>query len=259
MKSVMSLVVFKNDKYMKTRISISILAVALFTAALQAQTGQEILKKADDVMYAPKDQSSNVKILLIDKKGGQQEREAVYLQKGSEMRMFKFTAPASQRGISFLSLPGDVMYLYLPAYEKERRIAAHVKNQAFAGTDFSYDDMESKPLSDEYDAELTGQDASVWKLRLTPKPGVESDYSRLEMEVRKDNHYLQSVAYYDLGGQKIKQLTNKKIERIGDYWAAVEMEMTDLVRQHKTVFMSNDLAFDKNLSDDEFTVRKMKQ
>jgi outer membrane lipoprotein-sorting protein len=244
---------------MKTRTLFSILAATFFTANLQAQSATEILKRTDDAMYAPKDQSSEVKIILIDKKGGQQEREAVYLQKGSEMRLFKFTAPSSQRGISFLSLPGDVMYLYLPAYEKERRIASHVKNQSFAGTDFSYDDMESKTLSDEYDAELLGQDASVWKLKLTPKAGVESDYSRLEMEVRKDNNYMQSAAYYDLGGQKVKQLTNKKIEKIGVYWAAVEMEMTDLVKEHKTIFMSNNLAFDKNLSDEEFTVRKMKQ
>lgn len=244
---------------MKTKIFLSVLAATLAAATLQAQTAQEILKMTDDAMYSPKDQRSDVRITLVDKKGGIQEREAVYMQKGSEMRMFRFTSPASQRGIAFLSLPGDVMYLYLPAYEKERRIASHVKNQSFAGTDFSYDDMEAKPLSDEYDAELIGQDARSWKLKLVPKPGVESDYSRLELVVRKDNHYLEGADYFDLGGQKIKQLNNKKIEKVDGYWAAVEMEMTDLVKNHKTIFQSNNLSFDNNLSDDEFTVRKMKQ
>jgi len=61
--------------------------------------------------------------------------------------MFRFTAPASQAGIAFLSLPNDVMYMYLPAFGKERRIASSAKNQNFAGTDFSYDDMESVPFS----------------------------------------------------------------------------------------------------------------
>lgn len=244
---------------MKTKILYSILAVTFSAVMLQAQTAQEILKRTDDVMYAPKDQSSNVKIVLIDKKGGRQEREAIYLQKGSQMRMFKFTAPASQRGIAFLSLPDDVMYIYLPAYEKERRIASHIKNQAFAGTDFTYDDMESKALSDEYDATLISQDANAWKLKLIPKPGTQSDYSRLEMEIRKDNNYLWAAEYYDRGGQKIKQLSNKKIEKIDGYWAAVEMEMTDLLKDHKTIFISDNLSFDNNLADDEFTVRKMKQ
>ncbi len=244
---------------MKNRILLT--AITLFMAVIfaNAQTAAEILKRTDDVMYAPKDQSSKVKIILTDKKGNKQEREAEYIQQGSEMRLFKFTAPASQMGISFLSLPDDVMYLYLPAYEKERRIASHVKNQTFAGTDFSYDDMESKPLSDEYDAELISQTADAWKLKLIPKPGIESDYSHQEILINKDNNYFRQVDYYDLGGQKIKQLVNRKIEKIDGYWAATEIEMTDLVKAHSTVFQSFELSFDDNLTEENFTVREMKK
>ena len=76
------------------------------------------------------------------------------MQKGPDMRIFKFTSPSSQAGLAFLSLPGNIMYLYLPAFGKERRIASHVKNQGFAGTDFSYGDMESKTYSESYNASL---------------------------------------------------------------------------------------------------------
>lgn len=232
----------------------------VFTAILlHAQSGAEILRKTDDVMYAPKDQTATVKIILTDKKGNQQEREAEYIQKGSDMRLFKFTSPASQMGIAFLSLPEDVMYLYLPAYEKERRIASHVKNQTFAGTDFSYDDMESKPLSDEYDAELLSQAADSWTLKLVPKPGIESDYSRIEMIIGKDNNYLRQADYFDRGGQKIKHLVNKKIEKTDGYWSATEIEMTDLVKEHSTIFRTLKLTFDDNLTADQFTVREMKK
>ena len=244
---------------MKNKIFLALLLLAFSAQFMNAQTGTEILKKTDDVMYAPKDQTAKVKIILTDKKGNQQEREAEYIQKGSEMRLFKFTAPASQQGIAFLSLPEDVMYIYLPAYEKERRIASHVKNQTFAGTDFSYDDMESKPLSDEYDAELLSQTADAWKLKLVPKAGVESDYSRLEMLVNKDNNYLRQVDYYDRGGQKIKQMVNKKVEKVDGYWAATEIEMTDLVKEHSTIFKTMQLSFDDNLTAEDFTVREMKK
>jgi outer membrane lipoprotein-sorting protein len=238
-------------------LTMCFLAVSIMFAS--AQTATEILKKTDDVMYAPKDQKATVKIILTDKKGNIQEREAQYIQKGSEMRLFKFTAPASQQGISFLSLPDDVMYLYLPAYEKERRIASHVKNQTFAGTDFSYDDMESKPLSDEYDAELLSSDGDAWKLKLTPKEGTGSDYSRMEMLVNKDNNYLRQSDYYDRGGQRVKQLVNRKIEKTDGYWAATEIEMTDLVKEHSTVFKTLDVSFDNNLTAENFTVREMKK
>jgi outer membrane lipoprotein-sorting protein len=235
--------------------------VLLLSAAinLNAQSAAEILKKTDDVMYAPKDQKASVKIILKDKKGNVQEREASYIQIGSEMRLFKFTAPASQMGIAFLSLPGDVMYIYLPAYEKERRVASHVKNQTFAGTDFSYDDMESKPLGDEYNPELLEQNADTWKLTLIPKDPAGTDYSRIEITVGKDNNYLRQADYFDRGGQKIKQLVNKKIENVDNYWAATEIEMTDLPKGHSTVFKTLSVSFDNNLTKEDFTVREMKK
>jgi outer membrane lipoprotein-sorting protein len=244
---------------MKNRIYLATLLLVLMTSVTYGQTAAEIISKTDDVMYAPKDQKASVKIILLDKKGNQQEREADYIQKGSEMRLFKFTAPASQQGISFLSLPDDVMYLYLPAYEKERRIASHVKNQTFAGTDFSYDDMESKPLGDEYNAELLSQTADAWKLKLVPKDPAGSDYSRLEILVNKDNNYLREADYYDRGGQKIKHMVNKKIEKTDGYWAATEIEMTDLTKGHSTVFKTIQLSFDNNLTSEDFTVREMKK
>ena len=120
-----------------------IVAGSVFSAS--AQDANTILKKMDEVMYSPKDMTGKNKIVLIDKNGKQETREASILQKGNDKRIFRFTAPASQAGIAVLSLPNDVMYLYLPAFGKERRISTSVKSQNFAGTDFSYDDMEAKP------------------------------------------------------------------------------------------------------------------
>lgn len=236
-----------------------IMILGLMVSPVFSQTASEVLRKADDVMYAPKDQKAAVKIILTDKKSNTQERAAQYIQKGSEMRLFKFTAPASQQGIAFLSLPDDVMYLYLPAYEKERRIASHIKNQTFAGTDFSYDDMESKPLSDEYNAEMIQQAADSWKLKLTPKDPADTEYSRLEVTINKDNNYLRQADYFDRGGVKVKQLINKKIEKTDGYWAATEIEMTDLLKEHKTVFLTIELSFDNNLTAENFTVRELKK
>ena len=78
------------------------------------------------------------------------KREMSMLQKGSEKRFVKFLSPTAQAGIAFLSLPDDVMYIYLPALKKVRRIASHVKNTKFAGTDFTYEDMEAARYSDKY-------------------------------------------------------------------------------------------------------------
>src|SRR5690554_3855546 len=132
---------------MKTRL-LSLVAVLLFLtsapAPLFAQDVATILQKIDQVLFQPNDQTSNVRMVLTDRNGNERVREASVWQKGSDKRLFRFTRPASEAGIAFLSLPDDLMYLYMPAFGRERRIASHLKNQSFAGTDFSYEDMETK-------------------------------------------------------------------------------------------------------------------
>lgn len=244
---------------MKPFALISISALLLCSVHQQAQDAAAILKKTDQVTFAPKDQSATVKLIMTDKKGNEQTREAEYIQKGSEMRLFRFTAPASQKGIAFLSLPGDVMYLYMPAYGKEQRIASHIKNQSFAGTDFSYDDMESKTLSAEYDPKLISENNEAYVLELKPKPGVKSDNSKLVVTIRKDNYYFSKVEYYDLGGRKYKELQNNGIEMVNGYWIAKDMLMTDLMKGHSTRMLTDNLVVDSNISEEDFSVRKLKQ
>ena len=223
-----------------------------------AQDANEILQNVDKVLYSAKDQQNKVTIILIDKSGSESKREADVMQKGNDMRLFRFTSPASQAGIAFLSLPEDVMYIYMPAFGKERRIASHVKNQKFAGTDFSYDDMEAKLLSSKYDPELIDQDNETYTLKLVPKPGLKTDYSKQVMKINKQDFYPVTAEYFDKGGNKVKEATYQ-YEKVGNYWSAKEILMKDIKRNHATKMIVSGVIFDQGLSDDEFTVRKLKQ
>jgi len=210
----------------------------------------------DNVMFSPKDVTGKNKIILIDKSGKQEIREAIIQQKGSNKRIFRFTSPASQAGIAVLSLPDDIMYLYLPAYGKERRVSTSAKNQNFADTDFSYDDMESKSYSDKYTPELLKTEASVFVLELTPKS--QSDYSKIIVNINKTNYYPESMEYYGKGNNKVKE-AKYTFKKIGNYWNAQEIEMTDLKKNHKSKMQMSDVKYDTGLTDDDFTVRKLKQ
>jgi len=241
------------------KLLVIVSAVALLAGInANAQDANEILQNVDKVLYSAKDQQNKVAIILIDKSGSESKREADVIQKGNDMRLFRFTSPASQAGIAFLSLPKDVMYIYMPAFGKERRIASHVKNQKFAGTDFSYDDMEAKLLSSKYDPELIDQDNETYTLKLVPKPGLKTDYSKQVMKINKQDFYPVTAEYFDKGGNKVKKATYQ-YEKVGNYWSAKEILMKDIKRNHATKMIVSDVIFDQGLSDDEFTVRKLKQ
>ena len=236
-------------------VSISLLIGGLIGA--NAQDANTILKKMDDVMYSPKDITGKTKIVLIDKAGKEKIRKADITQKGNDKRIFRFTEPSSQAGIAVLSLPNDVMYLYMPAFGKERRISSSVKTQNFAGTDFSYDDMESKPYSEKYTTKLLPAEADVYVLELTPM-SPKSAYSKLIVKVDKTNYYPVTMDYYDKGKKKIKEAVYQFV-KIGKYWNAKEIKMIDLKKNHKTKMIMSDVKYDQGFSDDEFTVRKLKQ
>lgn len=233
--------------------------LVLFAASLFAQEDQEIVAKADSVVNAPKDQKATMKMILTDEGGNEKHREAEFLQKGGEKRIIRFTKPADQKGLAFLGLPNDVQYLYMPAFHKVRRIASHVKNTKFAGTDFTYDDLSSFKYSEDYNAKLLSEDGQFWVLELTPKQGVEKDYGKLKMWVRKDNYYPDKVEFYDKGGNLWKTMERRQITKIGSYWVSKEMDMKDLKAQHSTKMLLENIEFDTGLSDELFTERYLRR
>lgn len=240
------------------RIAFTVFVIVCMALTMSmAQDATTVLKKMDEVMYASKDQTVKLKMTLVDKAGKESVREAESYQKGNDKRIFRFTSPASQANIAFLSLPDEVMYIYLPAYQKERRIASHIKNQGFSGTDFSYDDMESKLYSERYDAVSVKTEGNNYILEIVPKPTNKTDYSKMVLTMGKNNYYPINVKYYDKAGKQVKELNNTKIEQKGKYWTATEFEMKDLRKGTKTKMQFTSIEFDKGISDDEFSVRKL--
>jgi len=236
-----------------------IVLTSLINANGQELTAFEILQKSDAVVNAPKDQDFKMKLVLEDRDGIHKERVAIMLQKGSTKRIIKFLSPADQKGIAFLDLSDDMMYLYLPAFKKVRRIAGHFKNQKFAGTDFTYDDIATINYADEYQPQLINKEGDHFVLLLKPKKGFSKDYSMLKMWVRKDNFYPEKIEYYDKNNNLWKTSQRHKIVMSGKYWVAKELEIVDHKEQHSTKSILEEIKFDTDLEDKFFSKRYLKR
>lgn len=221
---------------------------------LKAQDATSILKKVDEQTSGWKDLWQNVEITLIDKNNKQETRTADIIQKGDDMRLLKFTSPESQKGVGFLSLPNEVMYLYMPAFGKERRIATSVKNQKFAGTDLSYDDLEAKKYSEKYKATISKSDAKEFTLVLTPKTAGE--YSKVILVVDAQNYTPKAADFYDKSNKIVKSTTFVFAKSV-KYWYAETLTVKDLKTSHTTTVKTKNVKFDQNLKDDLFTIRNL--
>jgi outer membrane lipoprotein-sorting protein len=245
---------------MKSKIAVLFVCVSLLAGgAAYASQANQVLANVDAAVNGQKDQDFSCRLVLIDKSGKESTRETVSLQKGTDKRLIKFLSPSDQKGIGLLSLPDDVMYLYMPAFKKTRRIASHVKNGKFAGTDFTYEDLEAKKYVEKWQPTIIKEDGSSVTLELKPLPNVQTDYSKMVMQVQLSNNYPVKTEMYDKSGKLFKALTRSNIEKIGDYYISKEMMMEDLISGHKSKMIFDNIKFDSGLSDEKFTERYLEK
>lgn len=242
-------------KKFATAVTISLLII--FSGQLSfSQDAYLLIQDMDRLMQAPKDKQGNVRIVLTDLKSGKvKEREAIMKQKGKDKRKYQYTQPESQAGIATLSLPDGVMWMYMPAFGKPKKISLLSKSQAFTGTDFSYEDMETESYSDRYIPSFIADEDKTYAIELVPKSD-KSKYSKIIVHVDKIDHYPVLMEYYDNGNNKFKEATYQYTYS-GKYWYAKEVVMTDLKKQHSTTIEMKDVKFDQDLSDNEFTVESL--
>ncbi len=243
------------------RIIIFLLAILMFNIARgnEGLSPEEILRKVDSVMNAPNDQYMIIEMSLIDRGGNKTIRKIEIYQKGSNKRLGKFISPAEYKGIGFLSLPKGVFYIYLPAFKKIKRISSNVKNSKFAGTDFTYEDMEPKDYEKNWQGSIIDEDSLYYKLKIFPKTGIKSDYKYIILTVRKDIYYPVKSEYFKSNDNLVKIMTADSLSRINGYWIATVSKMKDLRSRHTSIMKLKDIKLNMGLSNSIFTKRFLKQ
>lgn len=239
-------------------ISFFLLTLIYGVSSLEAQNADELLQNMDKLMSAPKDKQAIVKMVLTNKAGKEKIREAVLKQKGMYKKLYRYTKPEKKAGISTLSLPNDIMWLYMPAFEKPIKISLLSKSQAFTGTDFSYEDMSGIPYSERYTPKLgKSNDPDVYLLELVPK-SKRLKYSKIILYLDKVQNYPIKMEYFNKNNLFDKVATYKYAKK-GKYWYAEEVLMVDVKKEHSTGIFLTDVKFDQGLADEEFLVENLKQ
>jgi outer membrane lipoprotein-sorting protein len=236
--------------------SLIILMALWFASASYAQDAETLLKNMDNLMNAPKDKQGITEITMTNKSEKEKVRVAIFLQKGRDKKLYRYIQPESQAGIAILSLPDDIMWMCMPAFGKPKKISLLAKSQSFNGTDFSYEDMDSKPYNERYKPTLVKTDEQTFSLELKPRTD-QSDYSKIILVQNKKFYYPEKLEYYDNKGNHFKTATYK-YKKLGNYWYAEEVFMNDFRKEHSTLIYLKDVKFDQGLKDEDFTVEKLK-
>ncbi len=236
----------------------------VFIAAQEAFAldGNEVLSKVDAVLSASKNSVGSATMVLIDKDGNEKERELKiwtrhYADK-DDWSLLKFVTPAEIRNLGFLSLADDQMYLYLPAFDRVRRIASHARKESFAGSDLSNDDLSTGKYTAHYSAEISSETDGQYVLELKRKPGSDRIYPRVVAWIDKSEFTSSKMELYDDQDKlwKINEVVNEKIQ---NYWTPVQIRMKDVQKDHTTIMKITKIEYDTDLDDSVFTKRFLKR
>ena len=218
---------------------------------------EEILKKVDATLLNVKDQvyTGNVSVYRDDKKT--KTLEFVVKMKGLRMKVVKFTAPGDVRGMSVLTTADNLMYVYLPSYKRVRRIAAHVRNQGFMGTDFSPEEMGAAAHSVGWDAKIIKETDKKWVLLMKPQKGNETTYAKRKLHVLKKYVGVSKIESFDADGKLVKTETRKEWKTFGPVTLPTEYTVEDHATGSKSVMRFTGCKVNQGFPDSAFTRRAL--
>ena len=258
----------------RTMISLLSIMIAAATTAVPVRATQapDARRIMSDVLDRPdgNDRQASLTMTLINRQNRQRVRSLISWSKdfGEDTKsIMQFTDPGDVRGVGFLSWEyedpdrDDDRWLYLPALRRVRRIAGSSKDDAFMGSDFTYDDMGDRTV-DEDTHRFVRQDTlnghTCWVIESTP---VDDDdaYSRRVSWVRTDAPVTEQVEYYDLQNNLLKVLQMQDVRMHQGFWTVFRMEMRNVQENHRTILVFSEKSYDQGVNDSMFRVQNLQR
>ena len=250
---------------MKLKLSLLIFTIFILlfsTSAVFALTVDEIMDKMEETAPDFTTQKTISEMILIDKKGNEEVREMVmFSQEGEDEKtstLMRFLSPKSVKGVTLLNIDdGEKIYLYMPAYNKARRIASSSKGDEFMGTGLSYEDMSMNFEDKDYEKKLLEETESVYIIEVIPS-GEDISYKKIILTVDKEKFYTKEVEFYDMSENLTKTLEIAKI-KIDDKGKITPMEIvfTDTEENKKTKIVIKEMEYNVELSSSFFSIRTL--
>tara|TARA_R110002167_G_scaffold51814_10_gene149974 strand:+ start:7042 stop:7830 length:789 start_codon:yes stop_codon:yes gene_type:complete len=248
---------------------LGLLALTFQATAAEMSAG-EIIERSQRAFYYPgDDMKARVIMQLIDRDGRVRSRMMSMLRRdaaegGNQKYFIYFHEPGDVRRMTFMvwkdPVEEDLRWIFIPAVDLVRRIAADDKRSSFVGSDFTYEDISGRDLAADAHALvreelLDGQDTYV--IQSTPKEVVE--YTKRISWIDKRTFLPLREEYYDAQEALFRVFTADRVEDIAGWPTATRRTMTSVKTGHRTEVSFEAVTYDLGLEDEDFIERRMRR
>ncbi|MHC4184775.1 MAG: outer membrane lipoprotein-sorting protein [Planctomycetota bacterium] len=217
--------------------------------------------------YQGKDGRAKVKMTITDKNGQKRQWEFIILRKdvkdGGDQKYFVyFLKPADVRKMVYMVhkhaavKKDDDRWLYLPALDLVKRVAAGDKRTSFVGSDFLYEDVSGRSLEEDTH-ELIGTTDGLFVVKNVPKQPDTVEFGYYNVSIDRKTYVPMKMEFYDRKGKLYRVIESRKIETIQEFPTVVTSVVSDLNTGSKTEMEFSDVRYDVDL-EDIFTERYLR-
>lgn len=239
-----------------------ILALFFTSISLHAQTANEIIHKAEDMI---KGNSAKGEIQMTVKTSyytREMQMESWWV--GNEKALIIIKSPRREKGNKTLKI-GNEMWSYLKNTETTIKIPPSMMLQSWNGSDFTNDDLvRESNLDDDYFQSIIGEEEIdnnlCWMIQLDPKPDAPVVWGKLIYWVRQADYNPARVDYYNEKNELMRHMIFSDVKDFGDRTIPSKWLMVnDKKEGNSTSFEIISMQFDINISERVFSFQELER
>jgi outer membrane lipoprotein-sorting protein len=243
-------------------------AALLLALPAHAITVEQVVDKANHMAYYQgEDGRAKVNMTITDNQGRERTRNFVILRKDTgegdtEQKFYVyFKRPADVSGTSFLVWKhigqDDDRWLYLPALDLVKRIAASDERTSFVGSHFFYEDVSGRG-TEEDTHELVESTENYYVVKSVPKDKDTAEFAYYKNYIHQKTFLPVKTEYYDGSDNKYREYVVEKVETVQGNPTIVRSRMKDLRSGGETVLDYSEVKYDAGLPGDIFSERYLR-
>jgi outer membrane lipoprotein-sorting protein len=244
---------------MRNKILLILIVVTfMIPVSISALTGEEIVRKADDMQAFDTSQATGE--MRIKDRFGIKISTFNSWSRGKDESLIEFTSLA-ERGQKVLRTE-DELYLYYPDAEELIRMQGSMLRQSMLGSDISYEDMTGgKDRISQYEVELQGEEVlkgrSCYILFMKAKVRT-VPYPQEKLWIDKETFIVWKGEYFTKSGRLLKEMETLRTEVFEGRTIAMESRISDKMKTDtETVMTINKLEINIPLDESIFSLEEL--
>lgn len=235
-----------------------LMILVLFISTLFAQSAEEIVKRLDE---NSRGKSVQMKITMsITAHGHTRKMKIQSFSEGKNRSFVKLLYPPKERGITFLSLNGQ-MWQYIPKIERIIKIPPSMMLQNWMGSDITNDDMvKQSSLLDDYDPKILKTEGSNVTLELTPHEDAGVVWGKIVSRIDTKTYTSQKDLFYDEDGKIVREFLYEDVKKYSKYYLPTHWKIIPHNKKGNfTEIFVNEVEYDKKIPSTYFTKSALKR